>query len=241
MKYEDIQVSTEAGVASVVIDRPERRNAMSETTMREIAHALSVVGGDNGAFCAGIDIRWLNSRSAQETVGRGVSFYNEPQDMIRAILATPVPVIAAVDGPAVGMGMDLALACDLRFIGPAGWFHQGWARAGLIPATGGVRFTEALAPGLIWQLLTRQEPLRPAQAAACGLAEAAAGTALEAARSLAAQLAEMPTEALRGYVRLSRASRTDRLEDHLAQAAEIQLSLFEQGGYQDALAAQLGQ
>jgi len=102
-----------------------------------------------------------------------------------------------------------------------------------------VRFTEALAPGLIWQLLTRREPVRPAQAAALGLADVADGAVLDAARALASQLTTMPPAALRGYVQLSRAERTNRLEEHLAQAAQIQLGLFEQGDYRAALAAQL--
>ena len=60
--------------------------------------------------------------------------------MIRTLMAVPVPTIAAVDGAAVGMGMDLALACDSRFIGTTGWMRQGWARYGAIPATGGLVF-----------------------------------------------------------------------------------------------------
>jgi hypothetical protein len=79
---------------------------------------------------------------------RKTTIYDLPQSMVRALVSVSVPIIAALDGPAVGLGMDLALACDMRLVGAGGWMMQGWARAGLVPATGGVLLMERLAPGI---------------------------------------------------------------------------------------------
>ena len=91
--------------------------------------------------------------------------YGRFQRLPRTILSAPVPVFAAVDGPAVGLGMDLALMCDDRFIGPKGWLRQGWGALGLVPGTGGELLLRRLAPNLIWQLLgsgeRRSTDLRP--------------------------------------------------------------------------------
>jgi 2-(1,2-epoxy-1,2-dihydrophenyl)acetyl-CoA isomerase len=247
--YDEITVSGAEGVSTVTIDMPKRRNALSDVTMLELTDVFGVLGSDpsvraivltgNGAFCAGVDVRWLNSVPPEQIDREGVAFYDLPQGMIRALLATPVPVVAAVDGPAVGVGMDLALACDCRFIGDDGSFTQGWARAGLVPATGGVHLLHALAPSALWSALTQPGPISKAHAVTLNIAEAADGSALSAAQQRAGALAAMNPSTVRGYVRLSRDLRTAGLDRHLADAARIQLDLFREGKFRDSLAAQL--
>jgi len=237
------------GVATVAIDVPDRRNALSATTMQQLTATLTELGGmpdvravvltGNGAFCAGVDVTWLTSVPPAEIERRGVAFYDLPQGMIRSILALPVPVIAAVDGPAIGLGMDLALACDCRFIGPRGWFAQGWARAGLIPATGGAAMLAALSPGSIWRLLDADGRIDSGRASELNLAEPAAPAALDAARKRAEHFAAMPATMMRGYVSLTRSLLGRVWEQHLADAARIQLALFGEGRFRADLAAQL--
>ena len=131
--------------AVVTINRPDERNALGSPQLDELTlrlqeasertsiSALIITG--TGTFCAGGDLKALqrvaDGRSATP------STYNAAHRMIRTLLDVPVPTIAAVDGAAVGLGMDLALACDSRLVGTNGWMRQGWARYGAIPATGG--------------------------------------------------------------------------------------------------------
>lgn len=237
------------GIVTLTLSRPQRRNALTGRTMDELAGALGRIGedpdvrcviltGDKG-FCAGVDIDWLNSIPTEDILREGVGFYRLPQSTVRGLLALPVPTIAAVDGPAIGLGLDLALACDSRFIGPEGWLRQGWAAGGIIPATGGAHVLGAIAPGSIWKLLDGQPKIDAAQAQRLGLGEPAPDGAITAARARAANLAAVPATTMRGYVTLSRAHIRRGWEEHLQAAAEIQLSLFAEGRYRAALASQL--
>jgi len=103
----------------------------------------------NGAFCAGGNLRGAVERSDLDTSERRQMVYAAYQGVVRALVDCPVPTVAAVDGPAVGMGFDLALACDSRFVGPDGWCQQGWGRVGLVPGTGGELLLRLRAPNAL--------------------------------------------------------------------------------------------
>ena len=241
----EILVEWHDGTALLTINRPERRNALGSPQLDELAdcleqasrqdalRALVITGA--GEFCAGGDLKVLNAVAERQEASP--STYDAAHRMIRTLMAVPVPTIAAVDGAAVGMGMDLALACDSRFIGTTGWMRQGWARYGAIPATGGLVFLERLAPGIIWRLLDGQPKLDGPGAAAIGLGEAVAGSASEAALARARNYATIPVEALRAYVRLLRAPIVTALEDCFPTYARVQAALFNEGTF-GALVAQ---
>jgi enoyl-CoA hydratase/carnithine racemase len=227
---------TEAGPARIVtLDWPEKRNSLGPEDTVEVAAAIEEAGArarsavvltGAGAFCAGGDLRAFSEVSRTLPVAQiRDTVYGRVQRMVRALAECAVPTIAAVDGPAVGLGLDLALACDMRFVGPKGFLQQGWARAGLIAGTGGVGLLERAAPGRLWQLIATQERLGPERAAELGLAEPATGTALEAARQRAEELAAVERDVLGHYCRLSRSDRWPAAE-HFELSAEIQASLI---------------
>jgi len=121
--------------ALVVLDWPQRRNALGPDEANEVAAALRAAAGQpdvrgivltgNGAFCAGGDLGGMVARADMPPEERRALVYGAYQGLIRTLVELPVPTVAAVDGPAVGMGFDIALACDSRFIGPDGWLHTG--------------------------------------------------------------------------------------------------------------------
>jgi enoyl-CoA hydratase/carnithine racemase len=227
----------------ITLNRPERRNALTFEMMEQVTSAIQLAGGDqachsivltgNGAFCAGIDLESLSSHSADDVEVRGTTMYDLPQSMVRALVSVSVPTIAALDGPAVGLGMDLALACDMRLVGVDGWMMQGWARAGLIPATGGVFFMERLAPAVLWRTIDGHPRLHPSQLMALNLAESVDGSALRAARARAGAYGRISRLAVEGYVKLSRTPYAEQLDAHLRAAAETQLTLFQDGKYRE--------
>ena len=224
------------GAAAVVtLDWPERRNSLGPGQAAELADALEAAGAEqdvaavvltgNGAFCAGGDLPAIvaMTRGGPDAVRAGV--YGHFQRLVRTLLAVPLPTIAAVDGAAVGLGMDLALACDLRLCGPAGWMRQGWAKLGLVPGTGGVALLQRLAPAALWEVLSTDPKLDGPALERLGLARPAATTGVEAAVDVAASLARIGDRALLAYVDLSRPS-PDEVDAHLARVLEHQVGLL---------------
>jgi enoyl-CoA hydratase/carnithine racemase len=197
-------VTTEVRECAVIatLDWPQKRNALTAEDAGELAEALqtasrqaeekgasALVLTGNGAFCSGGDLRYFaevgTTQSAEQVRS---TVYTTMQNVIRALFESAVPTIAAIDGPAIGLGMDLALACDMRFIGPRGYLLQGWARAGLIPGTGGAGFLTRLAAGSFWALTAEQPKVDAAAAARTGLAEPAEPDAVSAALARAERI-----------------------------------------------------
>jgi len=233
-----VTLERRGSAAVVTLDWPAQRNSLGPDECNEITPVLAEAARDpavcgvvltgNGAFCAGGNMKGAADRTGMPEEQRRTIVYGAYQGMMRALVAVPVPTVAAVDGAAVGMGLDLALACDSRFIGPKGWVMQGWGRVGLVPGTGGVLLLQrALAPHRLWSLLEDQVRIDAAAAEHLCIAETSGDKpALERALERIEKLAPMSREALEAYVELSRAPLRRELEAHLAMAVERQLKLL---------------
>lgn len=147
---EDIQYSVEAHVATITLNRPERKNAFTIPMVDRWADLLLeaedepevrviVVTGGGGAFCSGVDLDAFKGQERtplqeKELLTRHV------HRVARALEIVNKPVIAGVDGVAVGAGMDMALMCDLRIASREAKFSEGYIRIGLVPGDGGCYF-----------------------------------------------------------------------------------------------------
>ena len=133
-------------IATITIDRAEKRNAMTYAMLADFIGAVQRAGKDDdarvvivtgvpGAFCAGTDLADLASTP---TENRGLRGTAERAERHRwwPLVECPKPVIAAVDGPAVGMGAEFTLQCDLRLCTPNAKFAWNFAHRGLVPDTG---------------------------------------------------------------------------------------------------------
>jgi len=136
-----VLTEVEPGVFELLIDRPERRNALTEPMMRALADitemvngrsdaAALVVRGAGGAFCAGADLGVVDERRRTDTPWRWPQLMGREAELLDAC---EVATIAVVDGPAVGLGMGLALSCDICVIEPAGYFAEAHLALGLAP------------------------------------------------------------------------------------------------------------
>ncbi len=136
-----IHYACEAGIATVTIDRPEKRNAMTWAMLGDFLDAVRSAGEDDearvvivtgvpGAFCAGTDLADLASTPRDERARA------EPAGRWWPLVALPKPVIAAVDGPAVGMGAEFTSQCDLRVASSQARFGWNFVHRGLVPDTG---------------------------------------------------------------------------------------------------------
>jgi enoyl-CoA hydratase/carnithine racemase len=161
MSYEHILVDVSDRIATITLNRPERLNAWTPTMEREVQEAMLKAGQDEqvrviiltGAgrgFCAGADMQTLSAvagagRSATELEDAMDRWLTGPtiagaradfQKTYSYFPAIPKPIIAAVNGPAAGLGMVMALYCDLRFASEAAQFSTAFARRGLIAEHG---------------------------------------------------------------------------------------------------------
>jgi enoyl-CoA hydratase len=132
------------GVGVLTISRPEKKNAMNFAMLGEFYEQLREMGNDpevrvliitgtDGAFCAGTDLADLSTVPEDQRGSRSASIV---QGHWWPIVECPIPVIAAVDGPAVGMGAEFATQCDIRFATPRARFAWNFAQRGLVPDMG---------------------------------------------------------------------------------------------------------
>ncbi|NBC23747.1 MAG: enoyl-CoA hydratase/isomerase family protein [Gammaproteobacteria bacterium] len=132
------------GVATITIDRAEKKNAMTYAMLGNFIEVVRRAGGDPnarvviltgvpGAFCAGTDLADLATIPGGE---RGLRGEAEDRDRWWPLVECPKPVIAAVDGPAVGMGAEFTSQCDIRVATANARFAWNFAHRGLVPDTG---------------------------------------------------------------------------------------------------------
>lgn len=170
MNYSTLHVTLSDGVATIVLNRPEKANAMSEPMWHEIKAAMAwldetpearvgVITGAGKFFTSGIDLSMLagiKARIADDCDGRGREKLRrlilELQDCLSAIERCRKPVIAAVNGPCIGGGIDLITACDMRYCTAGAYFSVKEIDVGMTADVG----TLQRLPGLIGEGLARE-------------------------------------------------------------------------------------
>lgn len=200
------------GVQLVSLSDPDRRNALGNEMGAQLRDAVAacrsgdvralVVTGAGSAFCAGADLPQLfghPDRSVRDT-------HDALQDYYRAFLEVrelDIPTIAAVNGPAVGAGLNLALACDLRIASPDAVFGATFARIGLHPGGGcSWLLTDLLGGARTLKALLLGENIRAEEAIRLGLAEGPEKDPVAAALELATRFAKLDA-ALAGDIKRS--------------------------------------
>ena len=199
-----VVASRQGPVTTIVIDRPEVRNAVDPATALALRESfdtfeadgeaqVAVLAGAGGHFCAGFDLKALaGGKASHDPFGEG------PMGPTRRLLAKPV--IAAVEGYAVAGGLELALWCDLRIAGESATFGVFCRRWGVPLIDGGtVRLPRIVGQGRALDLILTGRPVGAAEALAIGLANrvVADGEARAAAEALAAEIARFPSLCMR--------------------------------------------
>lgn len=247
MDPEQIVIEREGELAIVRMDDPGRRNALGSAGARAVAESIDgaaqdarviILTGSGPAFCAGGDLDELDRWSSQPLEVIGSTLYGSFQSMIRTIRESDAIVIAAVNGAAVGAGMDLALACDLRVASESARFGQVWVRLGVIPGTGGAWLTTFLAgPTRAAELLLTGDLVTAQDALAAGLVNRVVpdDELLSAARGLAEGILRHPRDGVVANKRAYVAATADGLNAALAHAAEVQPHRFTSDEFKEAL------
>jgi enoyl-CoA hydratase len=211
----ELTVSCEGPVRTVTFSRPAELNAINRPLHWALANVWRQLCADTGArvviltgagraFSAGGDLDWITS-FLDDPAARDESL-REGAEIIEELLRFPLPVIAAVNGPAVGLGCSMAVLCDVVFISDRAFLADPHVSVGLVAGDGGAAFWPLLTPILrSRQYLYTGDRIPAELAVELGLASQAvpAGDLLPAARRLAERLAAQPAEALRGTKRVA--------------------------------------
>lgn len=210
---EFVSVATQARVAVVTLSRPARRNALNLQVKRELVDALEValadaevaaivLTGAGGYFVAGTDIAEMaDMRPIDHVLQRSGHLFE-------VVRHASKPIIAAVEGYALGGGCELALACDLIVAAEDARFGQPEIKVGIMPGAGGTqRLLRAAGryKAALWALTGEMIPAGEAYAANLVSRLVPSGQALDAAREIALQIAGMPplaVQAIREALRL---------------------------------------
>ncbi|TMN25174.1 enoyl-CoA hydratase-related protein [Pseudoxanthomonas sp. X-1] len=210
---EFVSVATRARVAVVTLSRPARRNALNLQVKRELVDALEgaladaevaaiVLTGAGGYFVAGTDIAEMaDMRPIDHVLQRSGHLFE-------VVRGASKPIIAAVEGYALGGGCELALACDLIVAAEDARFGQPEIKVGIMPGAGGTqRLLRAAGryKAALWALTGEMIPASEAYAANLVSRLVPSGQALDAAREIALQIARMPplaVQAIREALRL---------------------------------------
>ena len=227
MEYSSIEVQHEAGIATITFNRPKALNALNGQTLRELAAALEDIAGNEEirvliltgagekAFVAGADIteiRQLSPLAAKKFAGLG-------QQTIDRLQHLPIPVIAAVNGFALGGGCEMALACDFIFASETATFGLPEINLGIIPGFGGTqRLPRLVGANLARELIFTGRYLSAQEALAIGLVNRCHPTdeLLAKTRETAKQIAAKGKASLRAAKEAIRQGLNTDLETGLA-------------------------
>jgi enoyl-CoA hydratase len=233
MPYQTIQLNIKDGIAVVTINRPEKMNALNAAVLRELREAFEglkadasaaaaiITGAGEKAFVAGADIGELSKLDE----GTGKRFAEEGQSVFTLIETMGKPVIAAVNGFALGGGCELALACHLRIASEHARFGQPEVTLGVIPGYGGTqRLARLVGKGRAMEMILTGDAIDAAEAYRIGLANKVVPAAelMATAQTVAKRILS------RGLVAVHHALRAVHMTDELSltQGLALEASLF---------------
>jgi len=241
-----VDAALQGAVLTITLDRPDKLNALDTAMHGELRAALEraakpdvravVLTGAGRGFCVGQDLAEFRE-GAGDVAERLRTLFNPH---VLAIRALDKAVVAAVNGPAAGAGLALALACDVRIASDEASFVPAFVAIGLVPDTGGTWFAQRLlgaSRAFAWLATNRR--LTAAEAQQWGLVEEVVPGAELAgrARSLAEVFASLPPRAVAETKRLLDAAASASLEEQLEAEARTQAELVGTPDFAERVAA----
>ena len=207
MQYSNILLDRDGGIATITLNRPDKLNAYTTEMGDEFSHAfralerdasvrVMIVTGAGRAFCAGVDLEHLAAHAAGKNVSKGPQLGEE--DFLRELplemRASSKPIIAAINGHAVGVGMTMAMPCDVRIAADDAKLGFVFGRLGILPGLGSTH----LLPQLVGmaraqELVLTAKKILGSEAAEIGLVNKALprDEVLPAARAMAQEMSEV--------------------------------------------------
>ncbi|MFZ1728813.1 MAG: enoyl-CoA hydratase-related protein [Bacteroidota bacterium] len=232
MPYANILLEAADRIAVITLNRPDKLNALNHDTLVELKDAVMqandnadvdviiLTGAGEKAFVAGADIKELSAQDA--VLGQRFALFG--QDVFNTIEQSAKPVIAAVNGFALGGGCELALSCHIRIAAENAKFGQPEVNLGVIPGYGGTqRLARVVGPGMAAEMILTGDMINAAEAHRIGLVNRVVerGEALQTAREMAAKIAAKGQPAVRLALQALRCVPQMGLREGLATEAAL--------------------
>lgn len=241
MADELIKVSEDDGIVTVMLNRPERLNALVGHMRRDLAEALEeagsdphvrvvVIAGEGRAFCAGGDVHFMAELVERNETEEFARLLGAARRVILTIRHMTKPVIASIEGACAGAGFNLALACDLRLASSNATFSQSFVKLGFHPDWGGTYFLPRMVPSNIaCELFFLGDTIDAQRALELGLVNyvVAPEELAAATRQMAERLRNGPAVSIAAAKQAVYAGTHDSLEQMLQYEVDAQLRCFE--------------
>src|SRR5213596_3051653 len=232
-----VVVESEGGIGWIRLNRPEKMNAIGALTRHQLGEAIKqaerddavrvvVLTGSGRAFCSGADVTEMVQGAGMRTPEDvGNVLRNEYMPMLMRLCTMPKPVIAAMNGPAVGIGASFALACDIRIGTPESYILEAFVNIGLAPDGGVSWLLPRLAgTGVAYEMFFSGKPLSAADAHRLGVINrlVPADRLEEEVGDLGNQLAAQPRQAIAGAKRAVNHALTSTYEEAMEFESYLQ-------------------
>ncbi len=253
---EPVLYAQDGGIVTITLNQPELRNAISDPAMIDAILAaldrlntdhsarVAILTGAGTAFSSGGNVKKMGAaRGGLSDALPALTRHNYRTGIQRIPLAfevVEVPIIAAVNGPAIGAGCDLACMCDIRIAGESARFAESFVKLGIIPGDGGAwLLPRVVGMSKAAEMSYTGDMVGAAEALACGLVSKVVPDAelLDAARALAGRIAANPPHAVRMTKRLLQEGQHTRLSTVLEMSAAMQSLAHATADHKEAVAA----
>lgn len=235
MTYETLLYEQNDAILTITMNRPDRLNALTNTMLEELHNAFEQAGADSSVrvvvltgagrgFCAGADLAAvMETGLGNFSYSQNLRSYYNP--LILGMRNLPKPIIAAVNGPAAGAGMSLALAADLRIVAESASFLQAFVKIGLVPDSGSTwMLTRLIGTTRALELMLSGRKVTAAEALAIGMVNQVVPNdqLAETVAKLAVDFATAATKGI-GYIKNAvEFAMTSTLEQAMDKEAELQ-------------------
>jgi len=244
---QEVKIEDQNGVRWITLDRPESRNGLSLPVVEYLTNVAADAGSDEsvgvvvitgagGSFCSGLDLKSVMSLGPDLDMEQGMANFHRLTLSIRNILK---PTLAAIDGPAVGFGANLALACDLRWASDRAELGERFVKIGLMPDGGGTYFLPRIVGlGKAFELIYEGGMIDAPSALELGIVNRVVSHSQfeTAVQEYAEKLAQGPPLA---YAKAKRAllNNSGDLEAALREEARGQIELLQTADFMEGIAA----
>jgi 2-(1,2-epoxy-1,2-dihydrophenyl)acetyl-CoA isomerase len=250
MQFDTLLYEIDDGIATVTLNRAHALNAFNDVMQRELGMLILMIAADDTvrcviltgagrAFCAGGDVRGMDAADPAPLAGRN-RLRNMLQTVFMPLMRLETPVIAAVNGIAVGAGLNLALAADIALADETAMMSQIFVQVGLVPDTGGLYLlTRLIGLNRAKELCFTGRKFTGREAAEYGLVNRAVPAAdlLPAARALAREIAGGPAAAIGMTKSLLNLSTTATMEEMVELEAYAQAIALSTDDHREGIAA----